>query len=522
MLTVLAALFAWVSAGEETPAFDVARYEVTLRIEPEERLVQESATVTITARDAPLAKATFALNELLQLASVERDGADAPFERGERIAEGRAIIVALDPPLEPGKSCELSFESGGQGLDPDAEGADWMGILLVREDELRMSHQAQWYPIVPRDERARSKLAAPMTLALDLPAGWESLGPGELAGIDKQKGREVHRWSSTRPVQASILAGKFKAKTIKRGKLAVRVLSLPEHAAGAKAWGEQALELLASLTELYGKLDLATYGIAEMRVRNRSKSYNYEADGFSVYDGVLFDGRAPDKRKIGHEVAHLWFGGAVDATGPGERFLTEGLAEFAAWTALEASSGEGAAIAAASEGLTRYFGSPGDEQALAETDFESARYVQVAYAKGAFAARTLCAWIGAKNFSAGVAAYLARAKERGGVATLADFVAALRAAGGADVDAWAEDWLRRSGVPRYSVQLTGERSGTLTQTGEFYRNPVELELRFAGGKTQTLTLRPTQLVQPWEAEVSGKVASVVIDPRVLVLFERAR
>src|SRR5262245_12353505 len=508
-------------AGQEPP-FEVARYEISLRVELDGRLVQGSATATITALDSPVASAGFALNEALELRSVRLDDAPARFERGERLGEGRAIAVALEPALEPGRSCRLKFEYGGQGQDPDAQGADWMGILLVRQDEVRMSHQAQWYPVVPRDERARSKLAAPMELDLDLPAGWESLGPGELRKVEKQKAREVHHWSSARPVQASILAGRFEARTAKRGKLAVRVLAFPEHAAGAKAWGEDALESLAALSELYGRLDIATYGIGEMRVRNRSKSYNYEADGFSVYDGVLFDGRAPDARKIAHEVAHLWFGGAVDAAGAGERFLTEGLAEFAAWTALEARKGEAAGIAAASEGMTRYFSSPGPEHSLAEADFSSPRYSQVVYAKGSFAVRTLRAWIGAEAFSAGLRAYLAAAQEHGGAAGLDGFLSAMRTPGGPDVDAWAADWLRRPGTPRYTVQLSGERSGTLVQTGELYRNPVELELRLGGKKSQLLTVHPTQLVQPWDAEVSGKIESVSIDPRARILFERPR
>jgi hypothetical protein len=522
LVSALGSALSLAGLAGQAPPFEVARYEVSLRVELDGRLVRGSATATITALDVPVARASFALNEALEVRSVLRDDAPARFELGERLGEGRTIAVALEPALAPGQSCRLGFEYAGQGQDPDPQGADWMGILLVRPDEVRMSHQAQWYPVVPRDERARSKLAAPMDLGLDLPAGWESLGPGELRKIEKQKGREVHRWSSARPVHASILAGRFDARIAKRGQLAVRVLAFPEHAAGAKAWGEDALESLAALSELYGKLDIATYGIGEMRVRNRSKSYNYEADGFSVYDGVLFDGRAPDARKIAHEVAHLWFGGVVDAAGAGERFLTEGLAEFAAWTALEARMGEAAGVTAAGEGTTRYFSSPGPEHSLAEADFSSPRYSQVVYSKGAFAVRSLRAWIGAEALAAGLRAYLAAAQEHGGAAGLDGFLSAMRTPGGPDVDAWAEDWLRRPGTPRYSVQLSGERSGTLVQTGDLYRNPVELELRLPGKKTRLFTVRPTQLVQPWEADVPGKIEAVAIDPRAWVLFERPR
>jgi aminopeptidase N len=173
-------------------------------------------------------------------------------------------------------------------------------------------------------------------------------------------------------------------------------------------------------------------------------------------------------------------------------------------------------------GLQRYFGSPGEEHALAATDFASPRYSQVAYAKGAFAVRTLRAWLGAEAFASGMRAYLDGAAQRGGAATLDDFLAAFRAQDGASVDAWDADWLRRPGVPRYTVELTGEKAGKLVQSGELYRNPVELALHLGGAKTHTITVRPTQLVEPWTADVGGKIEWVEIDPRHLVLFDRPR
>jgi len=513
--SVLAAV-AWAPPGE----LELVRCELGLRVEPATRLVNGTATLVVAAAGAPVERATFALNARLEPRAITRDGAPQPFERGQRIAEGRALELRFDPPLAPGESARLSFEYAGEGEDPDESGPDWMGILLVRPDEVRLSHPSQWYPILPRDAAARARARAPVELVLDLPPGLESLGPGTLRGVKKSKGRELHAWSCTRAVQPSILAGKYRAQSVRRGKSEVRVLSFPEHAAGARAWAEDAGESLETLTRLLGALDVAGYGLGEMRVRNRSKSYNYEADGFSVYDGVLFDGRAPDARKIAHEVAHLWFGAAVDAHGPGERFLSEGLAEFAAWRALEVRQGVPAAVEAARRASERYFGSPGDEHALAAADFASPRYAQVVYGKGPWALRTLRAWIGAEAFDAGLRAHVDGARAQGGAATLDDLLAALRARGGAAVDAWAEDWLQRVGVPRYALELTGERGGVLRQAGPLYRNPLELELWLAGGKRQLLTIVPSALEHAWTADVRGKIESVVLDPGQHVLFER--
>lgn len=506
--------------AQQPAEFEVEQFRVELRVEPSTREVRGEATVELRAGAEPLARTTFALNELLEVRKLSRKGGSARIERGERIAEGRALHVVLDPPLASGAATELVFEYGGTALDPGENDSDWMGVLLVRPDEIRMSHQAQWHPIVPRDDRARSVVAAPFELVLDLPRGLESLGPGQLVDVRKSKGRELHRWRSERPVRASILAGEYRAQTFARGGLGVRALSFADHTRGAKRWGEDALESLATMNALFGPLDITTYGIGEMRVRNRSKSYNYEADGFSVYDGVLFDGRDPDSRKIVHEAAHLWFGGVADASGRGERFLTEGLAEFAAWRAVEARHGAEASVAAAQSGAKRYFGSPGDEHALADTDFGSPRYVQVAYAKGAFAARTLRAWIGDEAFDAGLRGYLEAARAKRGAVGLAEFLAAMRERGGEAVDEWSQDWLERPGTPRYSVEL-GEGGGVLVQAGAVYRNPLELELR-AGKKSETIVVRPTGARTEWKSTLTATLDEVVLDPNWRVLFERAR
>ncbi len=504
-------------------------YDLRLEVSPGDGTLSGTARVELEATDEPLASVRFSLNERLALRAVERDGAAARFAEGERIAEGRAIDVTFDPPLEPGKRASLVFRYDGRGMDPDAEGPDWMGILLVRPDEIRMSHQAQWYPIVPLDERATNKLAAPVQLELVLPRGMESLGPGRLESTKRKGDVEVHRWTSERPVRPSILAGAYEAVQAKSGKLAVRVLAFGDRTEGAKRWGEEAAAALEALQKRLGKLDRASYGIGAMRVRNRSRSYNYEADGFSVYDEVLF-GRDPDPGKIAHEVAHLWWGGAVDPAGPAERFLTESLAEVTAWLYLEERDGADAAAQAARARAARYFPSADDEHAVAQTGFASPRYVQVVYAKGAMALRTLRDQIGAQAFDEALAAYVASHSRDADAppSELDDLLAALRAAlpaeRRAEVDAWADDWLRRPGAPRYRVELDergpGRARGRLVQTGDLYRNPIEVELVLASGAPVLVRVEPTALEQPFEADVPRAVVETRIDPRALVLCER--
>ena len=176
------------------PGFDIVRYDVSLRVTPEDRRVEGEAAVTIRAT-RKLEQALFSLNDRLHVGSVRIGRTTVRFEEGPDLREGRGIRVSLPSPLRVSKEATVTISYAGEGMNPDASGPDWMGILLVRDDEIRMSHQSQWYPVVPLDDRVAAKLGGPMSLRLDLPKGMNSLGPGTLERVKKAKrGREVHHW----------------------------------------------------------------------------------------------------------------------------------------------------------------------------------------------------------------------------------------------------------------------------------------------------------------------------------------
>ncbi|MCI0651849.1 MAG: hypothetical protein L0Z55_08190, partial [Planctomycetes bacterium] len=158
------------AAGPAPEALGVAGYEIALEVLPETGVARSEARVTIAAASQPAAEARFCLNRLLQVSAVECDGKALPYKEGAKIAEGRELVIALAPPLRKGERRQLTIRYEGKCLDPGPSDPDWMGVLLVRPDEIRMSHQSQWYPVLARDERALSIVPAPIRLALTLPA----------------------------------------------------------------------------------------------------------------------------------------------------------------------------------------------------------------------------------------------------------------------------------------------------------------------------------------------------------------
>ncbi|MBW5262888.1 M1 family aminopeptidase, partial [Streptomyces poriferorum] len=85
----------------------------------------------------------------------------------------------------------------------------------------------------------------------------------------------------------------------------------------------------------------------------------------------------------------------------------------------------------------------------------------ISYAKGASALRQLVAWLGEKDFLAGINTHFARHKF--GNATLADFIDNLASATDRDVHAWADQWLRTTGVDTLTPHI-GESDTTWSLT----------------------------------------------------------
>jgi aminopeptidase N len=99
-----------------------------------------------------------------------------------------------------------------------------------------------------------------------------------------------------------------------------------------------------------------------------------------------------------------------------------------------------------------------DDTATARVSFDG-----ISYAKGASVLRQLVAWLGEDAFLAGVNAHFAR--HRFGNADLNDLLDALSgAAGGRDVHAWAERWLRTSGVDTVRTEIA-DRDGAVVSAG---------------------------------------------------------
>ncbi|MCX4544184.1 aminopeptidase N [Streptomyces sp. NBC_01565] len=177
---------------------------------------------------------------------------------------------------------------------------------------------------------------------------------------------------------------------------------------------------------------------------------------------------------IAHEMAHMWFGDLVTLRWWDDIWLNESFAEYMGYQTLtEATRFTGTWTQFGME--RKPWGYDADQRpsthpiapdAAAVPDTASAllNFDGISYAKGASALRQLVAWLGEKDFLAGINTHFTRHKFAN--ASLADFVDSLAAHTDRDVHAWAERWLRTTGAdtltPRVEESTDGPAGWTLT------------------------------------------------------------
>ena len=168
-----------------------------------------------------------------------------------------------------------------------------------------------------------------------------------------------------------------------------------------------------------------------------------------------------------HEMAHMWFGDLVTMRWWDDLWLNESFAEFAA----HHSSVEATRFTEAWTGFTnnrknwayRQDQLPSTHPIAADNyDLHAveANFDGITYAKGASALKQLVAWVGEKDFFAGLRAYFT--KHAFSNTELTDLLAELEEASGRDLGEWAQEWLQASGVNTLSPRFDVDDDGVFT------------------------------------------------------------
>ncbi|MCQ9185841.1 aminopeptidase N [Streptomyces sp. IBSBF 2953] len=197
-------------------------------------------------------------------------------------------------------------------------------------------------------------------------------------------------------------------------------------------------------------------------------------DDFVYRSAVTDTERQTRAMVIAHEMAHMWFGDLVTLQWWDDIWLNESFAEYMGYQTLtEATRFDDTwtefGVARKAWGYDadqRPSTHPVAPENVHDTASALLNFDGISYAKGASALRQLVTWLGEKDFLAGINTHIAR--HRFANATLADFIDSLAAHTDRDVHAWADAWLRTTGVDTLTPTVSGangDRTLTVTHHG---------------------------------------------------------
>ncbi|MFI8447009.1 aminopeptidase N [Streptomyces erythrochromogenes] len=196
-------------------------------------------------------------------------------------------------------------------------------------------------------------------------------------------------------------------------------------------------------------------------------------DEFIYRSAVTDTERQSRAMVIAHEMAHMWFGDLVTLAWFDDIWLNESFAEYMGYQTLTEATRY--TDTWTDFGVTRKpWGYDADQRPsthpvaptpddVPDTASALLNFDGISYAKGASALRQLVAWLGEKDFLAGINTHFARHKFAN--ASLADFIDSLAAHTERDVRAWADAWLRTTGIDTLTPRIEdpeGTNGWTLT------------------------------------------------------------
>ncbi|QEV17577.1 aminopeptidase N [Streptomyces alboniger] len=322
-------------------------------------------------------------------------------------------------------------------------------------------------------------LKATFELTVTAPAGWTVLANG----ITEHQGDGTWRAAATPPLSTylvAVAAGPYHSVRTEHRGLPFGIHCRRSLAPFMDADADEILDITRACFDRYHeKFDepypFDSYDQAFVPEFNEGAMENPGLVTFR--DEYLFRSAVTDTERqsramtIAHEMAHMWFGDLVTLRWWDDIWLNESFAEYMGfqttaettrfldpWTAF--------GIARKTWGYdadqrpSTHPVAP-DPHAVPDTASALLNFDGISYAKGAGALRQLVAWLGEKDFLAGINTHIARHKFAN--ATLDDFIDSLAHATDRDVHAWAKAWLRTTGVDTLTPKvLHAGREWTLT------------------------------------------------------------
>ena len=354
---------------------------------------------------------------------------------------------------------EMGYSSDGEGLHRHVDPADGSTYLYAMSF---LEAAPRWFACFDQPD-----LKARYTVHVAAPADWTVLGNGPAQ--HQPDGR--WRIESRQPLSTyfvTLVAGPYASVRGEHDGIPLGLHVRRSLRSELEAQAADMLEVTADCFDFYHRIFGVRYPFGEYH-QAFVPDFNAGAmenpgcvtfrDSFVVRGRVTRDDLVSRAGVIAHEMAHQWFGDLVTMRWWDDLWLNESFAEYLAHRCRDTATRHAMPVEFAI--LRKDWGSMADQSPSthpvagnAADDAVSAlqNFDGISYAKGAAVLKQLAAHLGDEVFLSGLRDYIARFSYRN--ASFADLIDAWGRAGAVDLPAWADAWLRTSGMDTVDVLTT--------------------------------------------------------------------
>lgn len=525
-------------------AFDVTNYTMDVTLQPVENKLSATADVTFT----PLEDArtfTFELNGSLKVDTITRVGAamgttaaakppaakkpETSSQAGTPAGTpqitfvqdqvgvsdiGPNVRVDLGDNVAKGLPVTLRFKYSGVLNTPQGGPLLTKRLAYVGENEGYLMYAARWFPF--HDYAAD---LATSDITVSMPAGYQLVGFSDVP-VTATGGKQ--HFVDTKPgLIGNFAYGKYAAKPLRYGEWDIQFYSKPGNETRVTEYGELLGKALANYTKRFGDPDSGKKLIVA-EIDDESLDYYSSRGMLFIANRPFEEARDITMDRIEREAAYQWWGLTVGLKSFDDAWLSQGLAEYSAFSFRESTLDSAQLDNLRRELLEKsltFEQTASLARAPSNLDDQSTAYQYIMYAKGAFVYKLLRDTLGAQKFDQLLKSFLQQ--YRGKNASIDDFEKLTSQVSGQNMRYFFARWVESTGVPEFTTDYLIIRTkdgkfiarGTVKQNYDNLRLPVDVELRSEGeGGLKTQTIQMDDTSADFNIESTGKPLDVIIDP----------
>jgi aminopeptidase N len=546
---LIVVLSAWAAAQQPQRAkFDVTRYQIDAQLSPQENRLAATADVTFIPMEDTRSVA-FELNGSLKVESITRIAAPGalpapsatPALKAKPSAAaatptpagtitfvqdqvgvsdlGPSVRIDLGESVAKGTPVTLRFKYSGVLNTPSGGPLLTKRLAYVGDDHGYLMYAARWFPF---HDYAADMAAADFTITV--PGGLQVVGYSDTPAANAGG---KFRFTQSKPgLVGNFAYGKFVSRSMRVGDNELQFFTKPGNDAAVARFGETLGKALES--------NNSRFGPAEFGKRLIVAQIDDESLDFYSSLGMLFiaDRHFENPRDITHErlqreAAYQWWGLTVGLKSFDDAWLSQGLAEYSAFSLREKNATGAQLDNLRREMLEKALSFEQTASLLrtpANLDDQSVAYQHIMFAKGAFVFKLLRDTLGTQKFDQLLRSLLQ--EYRGKNISIDDFEKLASRVAGENMRYFFARWVEGTGVPEFSsdyliIRTRGGKfvaRGTIKQNYDNLRLPVDVQLRSEGeAGLKTVTLDMQESSADFNIESDGKPLAVVIDPSYKIL-----